>query len=634
MESAPLAAMAAALDASRSMVPNYNIWGNQDIREPFKQKRHLEAEDIRHPRWLDPPPPIRSRSELLQVRKRSTIPDPSYDFDGDGVIGSRDYFIGRCFDKDADGRLTAAERQQAEKAIMNGFMDKYVVGVEAQGPSRDGNMLRQKCGAIVTADNGAQASSAYYQPHFNAHRVPPHPTHTSLKMSRVAEMKGYGQAFGERLGALSVPLVQPKPPTAETAPRTCPISHIRERAEADHQAARLRGGLLPTNAPVNPEREHRGCGIGYDEAPFCATRSQLLETRKELHKKHCEELRSKGEEHFAPLSVRRAEREVMEFEFRRPEGVPKTFTTLKDDRRRERIEHNMTYFENPAVLPREYPRFSDRSDVPFWAKEGERAATADADPRSACLDKTTPVDIRMARTVSEPLLKVHERPWRHEERERHGTLPASAHELGATQALKKAEPGSKTVKRFTADYIEHGQGRNKPRLFDQIQPLSVGPRDLEPVEAQSSMELIRRNALDRRRAGGGKENPRCSRLLSANGDVSLITTAGPGAKVAKKSGGAAHNAPGDPTRRDSFMESTQGPRMFGYASLDATRSGGVRTGGFQRLDWIPRGPQQQDQQSSTMGGLNTSQMSSKPPQQTPTNRNDRRIGTKPHETGR
>lgn len=37
---------------------------------------------------------------------------------GDGVVGQLDYFIGKCFDQDADGRLTIRERRRAEKVEM------------------------------------------------------------------------------------------------------------------------------------------------------------------------------------------------------------------------------------------------------------------------------------------------------------------------------------------------------------------------------------------------------------------------------------------------------------------------------------------------------------------------------------
>ena len=32
------------------------------------------------------------------------------------MVGQLDYFIGKCFDKDADGRLTSSERRRADKA--------------------------------------------------------------------------------------------------------------------------------------------------------------------------------------------------------------------------------------------------------------------------------------------------------------------------------------------------------------------------------------------------------------------------------------------------------------------------------------------------------------------------------------
>ena len=69
------------------------------------------------------------------------------------MVGQLDYFIGKCFDKDADGRLTASERRQAEKAVAgaqkwsdpetgarqaldNGFLDKYVRGLDSTGQAQ------------------------------------------------------------------------------------------------------------------------------------------------------------------------------------------------------------------------------------------------------------------------------------------------------------------------------------------------------------------------------------------------------------------------------------------------------------------------------------------------------------------
>eukprot|EP00928_Gymnodinium_smaydae_P079406 TRINITY_DN63344_c1_g1_i1.p1 TRINITY_DN63344_c1_g1~~TRINITY_DN63344_c1_g1_i1.p1 ORF type:complete len:622 (-),score=104.31 TRINITY_DN63344_c1_g1_i1:36-1901(-) len=587
--------------ATHSSVPNYNIFGHQHNMAPFKDKRHLESQPIRHARWLDAEKPnVRSRAELEQARKRGRIPDPSYDFDGDGVVGQLDYFIGRSFDKDADGRLTRSERGQAEKALANGFLDKYMRGLDTTGDVGRGSSLRQKRGHIVAVDNGAEASAASYPPHFNAHNVPPHATRTALSLSRKAELKGYGAACGERWARACAPVREPQPPNSTTEPRTCPVAHIRERAEADSQAARARAGLLPMTAPVNPERENRmACGLDWQEAPLIATRSQLLETRKELMKRDCEELRAKGEDLFPPLSVRRAEKEAIEFEFRRPQGTPKTLTTLKDDRRRDRIEYDMTHFSNPQVYPREYPRYSDRPDVPFWVSDTD--AMSHRSGRSAA-GSSTQVKA-MARAYSEPVLKVNEVPWQHETRELHSDLPEAAHTAGAIlDGKSKPHYGSKTIKRFSADYIEHGQGRNKPRIFNQIVPLHVGPRDLEHLDVTSSMEPIRRKALleqaeERKR---NAVNPRTSRLWAEH--VQTETAPPPVATRRERTRPAATvaatvqkpMAAASGVRDLATYESQREPQTYGNYSGPrlgnaghGTTSAGVRCGGFQKLDWIP-----------------------------------------------
>lgn len=45
--------------------------------------------------------------------------DPSFDLDGDGIVGNRDMRISKLFDKDGDGKLNARERRNAEEAIKN-----------------------------------------------------------------------------------------------------------------------------------------------------------------------------------------------------------------------------------------------------------------------------------------------------------------------------------------------------------------------------------------------------------------------------------------------------------------------------------------------------------------------------------
>ncbi len=74
------------------------------------------------------------------------MPDKSYDLDGDGFVGNRDYVIAKHFDKDQNGKLNASERLAAMTAVQNvrihtcslilfiqGFEDKFVWNVEQAG---------------------------------------------------------------------------------------------------------------------------------------------------------------------------------------------------------------------------------------------------------------------------------------------------------------------------------------------------------------------------------------------------------------------------------------------------------------------------------------------------------------------
>jgi hypothetical protein len=54
---------------------------------------------------------------LIEKRKTMNIPHISYDLDGDGFVGGRDYVIAKQFDKDQDGGLNTTEKKNALDAI-------------------------------------------------------------------------------------------------------------------------------------------------------------------------------------------------------------------------------------------------------------------------------------------------------------------------------------------------------------------------------------------------------------------------------------------------------------------------------------------------------------------------------------
>ena len=65
------------------------------------------------------PSPNRTLVEIQQKRRKAEVPDMTFDLDGDGIVGNRDMFIAKIFDKDGDGRLNTQERSNADHAIKN-----------------------------------------------------------------------------------------------------------------------------------------------------------------------------------------------------------------------------------------------------------------------------------------------------------------------------------------------------------------------------------------------------------------------------------------------------------------------------------------------------------------------------------
>ena len=51
---------------------------------------------------------------LKELRKRESIPDISYDIDGDGFVGGKDYVVARRFDNGQKNYLTEEEKTKAK----------------------------------------------------------------------------------------------------------------------------------------------------------------------------------------------------------------------------------------------------------------------------------------------------------------------------------------------------------------------------------------------------------------------------------------------------------------------------------------------------------------------------------------
>jgi hypothetical protein len=72
---------------------------------------------------------VKTNTELQETRRLAKIPDISFDLDGDGNVGGRDYVISKLFDKDGDGKLNAQERKAADEAVRNVSFNLFLTSV-------------------------------------------------------------------------------------------------------------------------------------------------------------------------------------------------------------------------------------------------------------------------------------------------------------------------------------------------------------------------------------------------------------------------------------------------------------------------------------------------------------------------
>lgn len=97
---------------------------------------------------------------MLETRKKEVVPDASYDLDGDGFVGGRDYVVARRFDEGFKNYLTPDERQKAIDAVKDGYEEKFIWNVEASGAQRQFRIM-QKRGMMVDSDDFQGVGGTY-----------------------------------------------------------------------------------------------------------------------------------------------------------------------------------------------------------------------------------------------------------------------------------------------------------------------------------------------------------------------------------------------------------------------------------------------------------------------------------------
>jgi hypothetical protein len=129
---------APAFDPKSHQPPRLNEFGfNKEYKAKMCDdgKNILGKEEHKVPtNWHDKPGQSITTKTLLEgQRLGEKRADPSFDLDGDGHVGDRDYFLSKHFDKDGDGKLNAKEKAEAVAAIQGGFEKNFFWNVEKSG---------------------------------------------------------------------------------------------------------------------------------------------------------------------------------------------------------------------------------------------------------------------------------------------------------------------------------------------------------------------------------------------------------------------------------------------------------------------------------------------------------------------
>jgi len=354
--------------------PSYDLYGHQIPINRNKVQYNIlsEKEDIKTP-WDSTNPLSQStpmtRTKLLELRKKENIPDISYDLDGDGYVGGRDYVLSKRFDVDGDGKLNEIEKKNALEAIKNGVEREYVWNLENQGGKRYFRIL-QKRGKIIDAENFVPLQESYPK-HPISFKEPKNGVHTLNELKEYRKNKTK-EEISEKVKKFHKEhstnsnnnLINENNyyfPEMKEKPKYSSIKDIRDEL---HKEARKKVGLNENESDIknydlsptlkyvySPKHKTKG-DIKKDLIKESQEISKILNSRKHLNE--IERLKQREDEIFNKL-------------FQSEEGF--TLTKLKEQRRLELNKYNLkTFAHRPrGVHGHELPKFSANENTKeFW----------------------------------------------------------------------------------------------------------------------------------------------------------------------------------------------------------------------------------------------------------------------------
>ena len=356
-----------AFDPLTHIPPSYDIYGHQIPKNP-KAKFNILAEkdNIKLP-WetksnLNKSTPM-TQVKLLEKRKKERIPDISYDLDGDGYVGDKDYVLSKRYDADGDGKLNEIERKNALEGIKNGVERDYVWNLENQGGKRAFRIL-QKRGKIIDSEDFIPLQDTY----------PKHPisfipqkngikTLTELREYRhkknrneiMERMKSFEKSHPYKIMQESYQFENKKKPL---------YTSINDIKDKKHREARIKAGLNEKEYDIKVT--NKDPTLAYIDSPKHKVkgdiRKDFLQESKEIYnllysKKHLNDTER--------LKIR--EDEIFDKLFHKKDGF--TYTKLKEQRRLKQNEYNLkTFADHPkGVHGHELPKFSESENTKeFW----------------------------------------------------------------------------------------------------------------------------------------------------------------------------------------------------------------------------------------------------------------------------
>lgn len=127
--------------------PRFDTYGNQLLHSNPVQIPDAKCP----PEWIHEPK-VKTYQDVRARLRAERLGDPSFDLDGDGVVGGQDFMLASRFDEDKDGRLNTAELGKARKAIDEGYSDQFLWGCDRSGIMRPfrivqfrGKIIKDEC---------------------------------------------------------------------------------------------------------------------------------------------------------------------------------------------------------------------------------------------------------------------------------------------------------------------------------------------------------------------------------------------------------------------------------------------------------------------------------------------------------